>query len=269
MAVVSVATAWYFLFQPKLVLTIKFEKPLILFGSLLVNSTKVEEILPEPLKPYTLPTMPNLTPLRIGFASCHVTTPKGFATTFLVFLTGNTDGTSVSQVTGGKLDFSIHEFVYRIYVDNQNVVGLLSELGLPVELTVISFDNSTVGSMNRHMLIVSDGQGVTLLNMTLMRETALVATLNPEPQQDVNVKIGWVFGEEGKLKALRFKRDYNNGGNVYPLTEGLIEVSSSSPFYQAFSSTRYDIAATLQQYLGAQGKVMVVLNGGESQFVEP
>lgn len=262
------ATAWYFLSQPKLVLTIKFDKPLLLFGSLLVNSTKVGEILPEPLKPYTLPTMPNLTILRIGFASCHVTTLKGFATTFLVFLTGNIDGASASQATGGKLDY-ISEYVYRIYVDNQNAVELLSDLGLPAELAEISFDNSTVGSMNCEMLIVSDGQGVTLFNMTLLRETTPVATLSPEPQQDVNVKIGWVFGEEGKLKALRLKRDYNNGGNVYPLTEGIIEVSSSSPFSQAFGSIRYDLAATLQQYSGAQGKVMAVLNGGESQFVDP
>ena len=133
----------------------------------------------------------------------------------------------------------------------------------------MSFDSSTIESINHGTLIVSDGQGGTLLNVTLLRETTPVTTLPPEPEQDIKIKLGWVFGEEGNLKVLRLKRDYNNGGNIYSLTEGVIEVSSSSPFYRAFGSSRYNIAETLQQYVGSQGKVMVVLDGGESQFVAP
>lgn len=266
----GVATAWHFLSRPEEgVLILKWDKPLILFGSILVNSTEVEKSLPEPLKPYIPPTLPNLALLRMGFASCHITTNKGTATAFLVFLSSNIEGTSVSQVTGGKLDFFVHEFVYKIYVDNRAAVDLLSELGLPVELTEISFDNSTVDSMQREMLIVTDVQGVTLLNVTLLRETKSTMTLPAEPKKDIDIKIGWVFGEEGNLKALRFKRDHNNGGDVYSLIEGIIEVSSSSPFFQAFGFARYDLATTLQQYLGSQGKVMVVLNGGESHFINP
>jgi hypothetical protein len=85
---------------------------------------------------------------------------------------------------------------------------------------------------------------------------------------DRSIKIGWVFGETGNLKALRFKKDFNFGINSYTLVEGVLEVSAASPFYQV-TGPSYDIAKTLQRYFGAQGTLVPIPNGGESYFINP
>jgi hypothetical protein len=265
--VISGVTAWYFLSQPKYVLSLKSEKPFILFGGILVDSTELDNILPEPIESYVSPTLPNISFIRIGFGKSQITTPKGSASTFIVWLTANIEGSGVSQITDGKLDYSVHEFVFKIYVDEEDAVNLLSELGLPVELSEIDFSSIPFGELQRETLVISNHLD-TLLNITYLRETTSTVTVPAEPQQDITIKIGWIFGEEDNLKALRFGRDYNFGINGYPLVEGTLEVSASSPIYQVIGA-KYDIAETLQQYLGVQGKLVPILDGGESHFINP
>lgn len=243
------------------------DEPLYLFGGIIVDPTRVAEILPSPLKPYLFPQLPDLALLRLGFSSCRITTDRGSTTSFLVFLSCYVDGASVSTATGGKLTYPVQEFLFRIYVDEHNAADYLSVLGLPVELTDISHEITAVDSMSRETLTVSDGRGRVLLKASLLRETTPSAVLPPESKEETDLKIGWVFCGANDINALRLKVDYNNGGRGYPLIEGLIEVSSASPFFGAFGDVKYDMAAALQKYLGEQGKAMVVLDGGKSQFV--
>jgi hypothetical protein len=217
----SAVVVWYYLSLPKIILTLEFEQNMR--TQFIINNTFGErEVLPDPLEPLGIPNS-----AVISWGSCKITTAKGSASSFVMYMYNFVSTSSASQATNGETDsFNKVNYFFFFFVDNQNALELLSELGLPAQLVDINYLNKTIDeSTNQMMVTISDGQDNLLLNLTFLYDSQPFADAQGAEGTWEN-DFAWLYGEEENFLTIRVHYTSFTGMSGYNFTKGIIETSS-------------------------------------------
>jgi hypothetical protein len=144
------AVVWYYLSIPKIILTLEFEQRM---GTSLYldNIFELRDVLPDPLEPLTFPDVPNANSITWGL--CRITTAKGSALSYVVYMWNFVTTSSASQAMNGQMDdYWLASYYFFFFVDNQNALDLLSELGIPAQLVDINYLDKTIDESTNHMM---------------------------------------------------------------------------------------------------------------------
>jgi hypothetical protein len=221
---------------PKIILTLEFEQTTGITLEL-TNFFEVREVLPDPIEPLIFPSEPNLAGIHWG--SCKITTAKGSVSSFIVYMQNFVTNTSASQATNGILDnYWLVQYSFFFFVDNQNALELLSELGIPTQLVDINYLDKTIDESTKHMMVtISDAQDNLLLNLTFLYDSEPSYNYSAREEIKYELKAGWIFGEEGNFNAIRIYSSKRGDTYIYNFTDGVIETSPFLSIQQVLGDT--------------------------------
>jgi hypothetical protein len=261
----SAVVVWYYLSIPKIILTLEFEQGMST-GLFLNNIFKVREVLPDPLEPLTFPDVPN--PSVIIWGSCRITTARGSASSQVMYMFNFVTNTSASQATNGKMDdYILVEYTFFFFVDNQNALDLLSDLGIPAQLVDINYLDKTIDETTNHMMVtIADGQNNLLLNLTFLYNSEPLYNPDDLPEHETiyKNKWGWIFGEEGNLNAIRRYYSGSESSNHYNYTKGIIDTSSLLSIHQVLGDS-----LVIPPQGANEVKLLHIFYGAKEQFINP